>query len=327
MAEPSIPLHSDRLLLTSPLVQIGEFRCDPSHPRFAEWAPTNGYCYVFPRNPLWIEHEGGQPFVADPNVVPLYNAGHPYRRGRIATEGARTDWFSVTPAVLREMLRTVDAAAADADSRLFRFDFGRVSARTFLKQRDVVSHVRTADAPDLVFVEESALAVLDEILCGVYGAKASPAMTRAHRDLAEEAKSVLAVTFATRNGLSELARAVGTSVFHLCRVFRQHSGFTIHRYRNELRLRTSLELLDEAGDDILAIAVELGYSGHSHFTAAFHRAFGLTPSSFRHASRATRAGVRARAHSMARSRLEPSRRLSERAGRDAAARIAPAQPR
>ena len=65
---------------------------------------------------------------------------------------------------------------------------------------------------------------------------------------------------------------------HLARVFRRHSGVSVHRTILTLRLRDSLDRLREASADIASIALDLGFSDHSHFTAAFRRAFGITPS-------------------------------------------------
>jgi len=42
-------------------------------------------------------------------------------------------------------------------------------------------------------------------------------------------------------------------------------------------------------DDLTMLALDTGFSSHSHFTAAFRRAFGCTPSQFR---MSTRSGVR-----------------------------------
>ena len=80
----------DRMIFDSGLVSAGEFRCPVGHPRFEDSGPTRQYCFVFPRNACWIEHEGSRPFVADATVVPLYNQGHPYRRGVISPDGDRT---------------------------------------------------------------------------------------------------------------------------------------------------------------------------------------------------------------------------------------------
>jgi AraC-like DNA-binding protein len=40
--------------------------------------------------------------------------------------------------------------------------------------------------------------------------------------------------------------------------------------------------------DLTALAFDLGFSSHSHFSAAFRRAFGCTPSAFRESMRVHR---------------------------------------
>ena len=90
--------------------------------------------------------------------------------------------------------------------------------------------------------------------------------------------------------MKAIAGAAGASAFHVCRVFREQTGHTIHRYLTELRLRTALSRLEDCPDDILGLAVELGFANHSHFTTVFRAAFGVTPSDFR--QRATPVFVR-----------------------------------
>ena len=99
-----------------------------------------------------------------------------------------------------------------------------------------------------------------------------------HADRAEAAKTYLASRLAERITLDEVARAVHASPFHLARVFRQRTGMPIHRYLTRLRLRASLERLADGADDLTALALELGFSSHSHFADAFRREFGRTPS-------------------------------------------------
>ena len=95
--------------------------------------------------------------------------------------------------------------------------------------------------------------------------------------LAHDACELLGRRFTEPMTLAEIAAAIGTSPFHLCRSFRRATGTTLHEYRNQLRLRSALDRL-EAADDLSQLALELGYSSHSHFTAAFRRSFGFTPS-------------------------------------------------
>jgi AraC family transcriptional regulator len=69
--------------------------------------------------------------------------------------------------------------------------------------------------------------------------------------------------------------------FTLARQFRAATDETISRYILRLRLALALERLAEGEDDIAALAVSLGFSHHSHFSARFRAAFGMTPSEAR----------------------------------------------
>lgn len=48
----------------------------------------------------------------------------------------------------------------------------------------------------------------------------------------------------------------------------------------QLRVRHSLELLDQNRGDILSVALKLGFAGHSHFTRTFQTLAGISPSEF-----------------------------------------------
>ncbi|HEX7254104.1 MAG TPA: AraC family transcriptional regulator, partial [Thermoanaerobaculia bacterium] len=101
------------------------------------------------------------------------------------------------------------------------------------------------------------------------------------RSLAEDAKVAVGKIFHHHVPLSEIAANLGVSVFRLCRAFRRATGSTLHGFRNRLRLAASLERIGRASFDLTDVALDLGYSSHSHFTAAFRREFGITPSEFR----------------------------------------------
>ena len=80
--------------------------------------------------------------------------------------------------------------------------------------------------------------------------------------------------------LEEIAAEVNASPFNFARMFNHQTGMPLHRYLTQLRLRAALERLGEA-DDITSLALDLGFSSHSHFTDVFRREFGKTPSEFR----------------------------------------------
>ena len=75
-------------------------------------------------------------------------------------------------------------------------------------------------------------------------------------------------------------------MYHLARVFKERTGLTLHAYRDQLRLRASLDPVAEGRADLTELALDLGYSSHSHFTDAFRRAFGAPPRAIRRAATA-----------------------------------------
>jgi hypothetical protein len=42
-----------------------------------------------------IQHRDGQPFIADPTVVTLYNRQQTYERRALSPDGDRCDWFAI----------------------------------------------------------------------------------------------------------------------------------------------------------------------------------------------------------------------------------------
>jgi len=97
----------------------------------------------------------------------------------------------------------------------------------------------------------------------------------------ERVRRVLERDYMRRLPLAALARVAACSPFQLLRAFRRRHGVTPHVYQEQLRLEAAGALLANHARTITAIALELGYAHHSHFTAAFRRRFGVTPRAFR----------------------------------------------
>lgn len=89
--------------------------------------------------------------------------------------------------------------------------------------------------------------------------------------------------FAGNVSVESLAGACNISVSALERRFRKHLNKTPHQYINEVRLDNARQMLLETDQAIGTIAVETGFADHSHFTRAFTRKFGVTPSKARRA--------------------------------------------
>jgi AraC-like DNA-binding protein len=134
--------------------------------------------------------------------------------------------------------------------------------------------------------EETALSLLHHALRGSAAGRASKG--RISRQV--ETARVLLLTHAERRwSLEVLSRNLGCSPYHLTRAFRQQLGVPLHRYQLYARLAKSIDLLLQ-GADLTSVAMDLGFSSHSHFTATFRSYVGFSPSRIRDAANARTAG-------------------------------------
>lgn len=274
----------EQVIFASELVRIGLFRCPPWYPHFSDTGPIQGHLLVFPRNSVQITFAGGEPIIADPNIVMLYNQGQCYRRAQLTPHGDHCEWFAFPSSVLMAALQVYDPCAVEQPEHPFQFSHTASDARCYLRQRLAVEHLLRSDPPDPLLVEETMLGVLDVVLRQAYhGHKRRSEPTRAdtqrrQRELSYAVQAELALHFCEQIRLTQLAQVVFCSPYQLCRIFRQQTGYSIHQYLNQLRLRTALEHLTPGATDLTDLALDLGYASHSHFTQAFHQSFGLPPS-------------------------------------------------
>jgi AraC-like DNA-binding protein len=276
--------EADRIVFDSGLVRVGAFRCHPDDPSFHDSGPARNCCFVFPRTAVEIQHEHERAFVANPNVVTFYNQGQAYLRNAISIEGDRCDWFGVEIDVVQEVVRTLDPAFDVCPERPFRFTRGWADASTYLSQRRLFEQVVAGAVKDPLMVEESVVSLLDQVVRSAYE---TTARTRPNilgpkqRDIVHHIEFVLSQQWGECLSLRDLANEIGVSVYHLCRVFRRATGSTLHQYRQKLRVRWSLESVMESSRSLVNIALDAGFSSHSHYTSSFRREFAQTPSSVR----------------------------------------------
>jgi AraC-like DNA-binding protein len=215
--------------------------------------------------------------------VTYYNPRQPFTREPVDPAGDRCEWFALDVELAAEVVRERDPAAGEAGAGPFRFSHGPSDGRTYLAQRELFHQLARGMSADTLDVEERMLALLEGTLDLAYrawGGAAAPRCRPRERDAAAQARELLGLRFREALTLTELARAVGLSRFRLCRAFRSLTGTTLYAFRDQLRLRAALEPLGGC-QDLTGLALDLGYSSHSHFTASFRKTFGLTPSQAR----------------------------------------------
>lgn len=110
--------------------------------------------------------------------------------------------------------------------------------------------------------------------------------------------------------LADVARVAGTSSFHLARLFRAATGWSVVRYLRMRRLSNAAAELAAGATEILPVALASGYGSHEAFTRAFRDAFGLVPEAVRERGRLDEVAT-----------LAPLRVIEEPAGSPPALRI------
>jgi AraC family transcriptional regulator len=81
--------------------------------------------------------------------------------------------------------------------------------------------------------------------------------------------------------LQALANESGYSRVHFVRMFKAATGSSPHNYLLNLKLERARELLKNPSMSLIDIALDCGFSSHSHMSRLFHKFVGVTPSAYR----------------------------------------------
>ena len=81
--------------------------------------------------------------------------------------------------------------------------------------------------------------------------------------------------------LDDIAEKIGYSKYYLNRIFRAHTGLTIHQYIVERRLTEAARELVYSQKPLIDIAYEAGYHSQQAFTNAFSNVYRCSPRDYR----------------------------------------------
>jgi len=271
---------TSKVLFSSSLLSIGRFIIHADDEGFSKRDSINRPLFVFPRNGIWIRHEGKPAFMADTSIVNFYNEDQAYHRSAIDPAGDYCHWFSLTKEVIFE---TIGYEKSPPD--LFEFQFLPCPRNAFIKHLSILSHLNTTSSPDIGWVEEQAIELLEGIFFQIQSGTARQKGQRRVRPsvlhLIQNIKEDLQGNISKNLSLADLSRRHSVSAYHLCRTFKRICGYGINQYRTEQRLRHVSHRLTQSAHDLATIAEELGFSSHSHLTSSYKNHFGYTPSEFR----------------------------------------------
>ncbi len=101
-----------------------------------------------------------------------------------------------------------------------------------------------------------------------------------NKSAVDTAADILRAEWISPPTISSLAKRVGTNECYLKKGFRHQIGMSIGQYIRELRMSRALELLETGRHSVMDIALAVGYTNPSHFSAAFKKFYGKVPSRY-----------------------------------------------
>lgn len=272
-------LPVERPLHRSAECKLVRFDCPSEAAEFRRTGPLNNDVLVFCGTPLWFRCDDGPYRFADTGSFVVHRAGSVVMRRACTVDGDRCEWLGLHPDLFEEALDrsgTNPSAISCPEATDVVLETRRFRLLSAL--RDGVERFES-----LSFEEETVALFLHAL--GRLARRPSEfgsALTRRQRRLVTRARIRLSERPGEPLSLAQLADELGCSRFHLCRVFRAATGETLHAYRTRCRLRMALDRLVGDYRSLTDLALELGFSSHSHFTAAFRRAYGAPPSRLRY---------------------------------------------
>jgi AraC family transcriptional regulator len=270
-----MPEVSVQFLLKSPTVTIRDVCCEGRcrDKSAEEWTAATEV--VFPYRGVYVRHVGNDQAVAEANQVLFFNAGEGYRVSHPVSGGDACLSLAISEPLLRELAPLT--FPGDNARLAFRPQRLRIDARTQALVA-VLRHSLRQNIAGPLEAESLALTLAQRAL-GPRTTHAAGASLGRQR-LVDRVKLVLASDPARRWSLAEIAAEVRGSPVYLTQVFQQVEGLPLYRYQLRLRLARALNLLAQY-DDLTALSLDLGFSSHSHFSAAFRQVYGRSPSEFK----------------------------------------------
>ena len=260
--------------LNTQAVAIRNVHCDGAcRHKSAEECPGATYL-VFPYRGVYVRHLGREDAVAEANQMLFFNQSESYSISHPVRGGDACLSIWVREDLLQELTpeeHLHEGHAIKFRKQRMRIGPGAQVLVATLRHRLANESIETLEAETLT------LTLIQHAL----GEQSSPSRraTQGRQKLVDRAKLVLSSEMSRRWTLVEIAAEVGVSPVYLTQAFAQVEGVPLYRYQLRLRLAHALDLL-ATYDDLSTLGLELGFSSHSHFSAAFRQAYGRTPAQF-----------------------------------------------
>ena len=244
VVDPALPEYAVHLMLRPPpLLQVG-----------------------FNRAPRWLAMAPGALLAAPPDTEAEFVSDHPAEILTVAIPKRRAEAF------LDDLGLRIDIRREEP------FRDPRMAAQVVR-----LWHAIGSDAPTgRLFAD----LVMRDVLTALADRSGSRPSSRVGRErlpahLVRRLRDFVESTLGHDIDVPAMAAVAGMSDAHFARAFAATVGVTPHRYVMTRRLCRARLLLERTRRSTHAIALDVGFTSASHFTARFRREFGLVPSDLR----------------------------------------------
>ncbi len=268
-------------LLQSDLLEVRHVHCRPTHACAGDVEEVERDILVLPLRGVYRMHlSQNEDFLAEATQAVFLAARRPYRVSHPAGKGDDCLALEFHPEVMQEALETTSQV-----DRMGELPPHATLPPPALAERALLRRRLSAGDSDHLEVEGIGMDLLATALQAT-GRERSARQPRERtirewRGQSEVVRTLLMIHPRKRWTLRELAHHAYASPFHLARLFRWTTGVSVHEFQLRARITHGLDLLLDTDREIGVIALDLGFASHSHFSAAFRRAVGVSPSTFR----------------------------------------------
>ena len=269
---PIAAVSRRRRLFDSSIGLVETLTCISGNRAAAGEGFSSDFQVCLPYRGLFVWHVGSDDVVGDANQVLFVTGGETYRLTEPVPGGYSELILTPNPEILAEI-----AARPNLEGHpLFQRRSRRADPCLQRQRTQLLRWVHGADRDEAASDE----VVLQLLRAALRDGPISSLPSSSTRRLIQRTKEFVEAHLASPLRLRDVSRAVGASPAYLTDVFRRIEGYAAPGQLIQLRLARALVELPHT-TDLTRLAFDLGFSSHSHFAAAFRRAFGCTPSAFR----------------------------------------------
>jgi AraC-like DNA-binding protein len=187
--------------------------------------------------------------------------------------GTETIGFLQTGQVMRQKPTTAGFQRAVAQAKTLGVEVDTAKAKEAYFATPVLSQRKLDSVSNLLSIFADHLSMRSNQIAVQTANAEPPVVTRAKQFIRDH--------YADRISLGQVAAAVHTSIFHLCKLFKKTTGITFTETVSRTRIERSKNLLLNPNLRVSEIAYAAGFQSLTHFNRSFKRVVGESPTRYR----------------------------------------------